>query len=87
MEKRQKDPMFSFLIGYAGFFLMGLGAMRFLKIQDSPGYILTFVGLWLMIIFLGNMEKKLIVEKKKAFLVSKLILSAVFLVLAVWLYF
>lgn len=87
MEKRQKDPMFSLLIGYAGFFLIGLGALRFLKIQDSPGYILTFVGLWLMIIFLGNMEKKLIVKKKKALFISKLILSAIFLALAAWLYF
>lgn len=87
MEKRLKDPMLSFLIGYAGFFLIGLGALRFLKIQDSPGYILTFAGLWLMIIFLGNMEKKLIVKKKKAFLISKLILSAIFLALAGWFYF
>ena len=33
------------------------------------------------------MEKKLIVKKKKAFLISKLILSAIFLALAGWFYF
>lgn len=55
MEKRQKDPMLSFLIGYADFFLIGLGALRFLKIQENQGYIPAFSGLLYFMLIKGEL--------------------------------
>lgn len=86
MENRQKNPIFSLTIGYAATFLVGLGALKFVVIDDTQGYLLTIAGFTLMSIFLGIMEKELDLKNKKALWTSKTVLGVVFLVLTFWIY-
>ncbi|MBN8208983.1 hypothetical protein JI666_09525 [Bacillus sp. NTK071] len=66
-----------YVCGYLGYFLLALVSIRFQMANDMTGFILTWVGLMLLITYVEFMEKKSDKPKYSGYI--KFGLSVVFL--------
>ena len=68
-----------YTLGYIGYFALGFIALRFLVVQrDITGYVITFIGLILLINYVSFIEKKIETPKYNGYV--KVTLMVIFFI-------